>query len=63
MRVPDNEDIRAAMEARHEMRLAQRIKCERCKEPKQNEDYYSINGEVLCKRCMDNEYRIVEVDW
>lgn len=31
-------------------------KCERCGKPIQDETYFYIDGEILCEKCMTDEY-------
>lgn len=31
--------------------------CVECGEPVQDECYYEINGEVVCRECLDNNYK------
>lgn len=40
-----------------ERRLLSLPKCEACKERIQDEDYYDVDGEILCERCMKRKYR------
>lgn len=40
--------------ARYHARLS---KCEKCKATIEDEDYYEIEGEILCEDCMKEKYR------
>lgn len=54
-------DDPAADFARHdrgkERQLAKLPVCEDCGEPIQDEDYYDVDGEILCEECMKRKYR------
>lgn len=41
-------------QAEHEARLPV---CDECKERIHEEDYYDIDGEILCEECMKRRYR------
>lgn len=62
MRMPDNEEIRAAHEARLERKLAERPVCEYCDKPIQDDGYYYINGVYVCERCLDLHFK-VDATW
>lgn len=43
---------------RQQERQAERLpKCEECGERIQDEDYYDVEGEILCEECMKRKYR------
>lgn len=44
---------------RQEEQLQDLPKCDRCGEPIQDEFLYEIDGETLCKECMEELYRKV----
>ena len=54
-------DDPAADFARHdreqELQLAERPKCDICGEPIQDDHYYQINGDNVCPRCLNDEFR------
>ena len=44
-------------ERERERRLLSFPICERCRERIQDEDYYDVDGEILCEECMKRKYR------
>ena len=44
-------------ERERERRLLQLPVCEECGERIQDEDYYDVDGEILCEKCMRRKYR------
>lgn len=44
-------------ERERERRLLMLPVCEKCHERIQDEDYYDVDGEILCKECMKQKYR------
>ena len=50
----DDFDRLDAEQARYEARLP---KCEKCKQAIWDDDYYDIEGEILCEDCMKKKYR------
>lgn len=46
--------------ARHDMELARREArlpvCEKCKKRIQDENYFDIGGEILCRGCVEDRY-------
>lgn len=58
MNVPDNYDQFTANEARKEKWLSERLVCERCKHPIQEDSHYEIDSRILCKECVDWLYKI-----
>ena len=49
-----------AMMADREAKLPQ---CEKCGEPINDDEYFEINSEILCEKCMRNEYARSTEDW
>ena len=50
----DDFDRLDRQQAEYEARLPV---CEDCKQPIHDEDYYEIDGEILCEECMKSRYR------
>lgn len=46
--------------ARQEARLPV---CDDCDKPIHGDDYYEIDGEILCEECMKDRYRRSVADW
>lgn len=44
-------------ERERERQLLQLPVCEECGERIQDEDYYDVDGEILCEKCMRRKYR------
>ena len=44
-------------ERERERRLEMLPICEKCHERIQDEDYYDVDGEILCEGCMKRKYR------
>ena len=59
MRIPDNYDMYEHREIDLERRLARLPICEgyKCGKRIQDEDYYDVDGEILCEECMKRKYR------
>lgn len=57
MPIPDNYDQFLAEEARKDKWLSQRLVCERCKHPIQDDSHYEIDCQILCKDCVDWLYK------
>lgn len=59
MRIPDNYDMYEHREIEQERRLARLPICEgyKCGKRIQDEDYYDVDGEILCEECMKRKYR------
>ena len=53
----DNYKLWEYSERERERRLAMLPTCEKCKESIQDEDYYDVDGEILCEACMKRKYR------
>lgn len=47
----------ARWETEQERRLAKLPVCEYCGEPVQDDHYFLINDEVLCRECLHSQYR------
>ena len=44
-------------ERERERRLEMLPTCEKCRERIQDDDYYDVDGEILCEACMKRKYR------
>jgi formylmethanofuran dehydrogenase subunit E len=55
--VIDNYKAWEYAERERERRLARLPVCEDCHERIQDEDYYDVDGELLCENCMKKRYR------
>ena len=53
----DNYNVWEYAERERERRLAMLPTCEKCNESIQDEDYYDVDGEILCEACMKRKYR------
>ena len=53
----DNYKVWECAERERERRLLQLPVCERCHQRIQDEDYYDVDGEILCEECMKKKYR------
>lgn len=53
MRVLDNHDLFLEHQSREDDRIARLPVCDWCKEPIQDEQFYKVDGEYICKHCMD----------
>ena len=38
-------------------RLEQLPECDHCHKPIQDEHYFDINGDVICEKCLNNNFR------
>lgn len=57
MNIPDNYDRWAAHEAKQEAWLSERLVCEYCGRPIQEDYFYEINGDILCEKCLNRNFR------
>ena len=57
MNIPDNYDRWAAHEAEQEAWLSERLVCEYCGRPIQEDYFYEINGDILCEKCLNRNFR------
>lgn len=57
MNVPDVYDLWEAHEAEQEKALAERLVCDYCRHPIQDDHHYEINGDILCEGCMNDHFR------
>lgn len=52
---------------RHDMAMAQREarlpQCEKCGKPINDDFFYEIDNEILCEKCMHDEYSRSTEDW
>lgn len=53
----DNYKVWEHGEREREMRLLTLPVCENCHKRIQDEDYYDVDGEILCEECMKRKYR------
>lgn len=53
----DNYKVWEYGERERERRLLMLPKCDRCREHIQDDDYYDVDGEILCESCMKKKYR------
>ena len=53
----DNYRVWEYAERERERRLEMLPTCEKCHERIQDEDYYDVDGEILCEACMKRKYR------
>lgn len=53
----DNYSLWAKRDAELEDALSSLPMCVHCEEHIQDDYYYEIDGEVLCERCMNEQYR------
>lgn len=57
MNVPDVYDQWKAHEQKQERRLSQFPECDYCHKPILDEHYFEINGDVMCEKCLNNNFR------
>lgn len=57
MYLPDYNDLHREHEARQQRELDRLPKCEYCGKPITNEHLYNINGDVICKECLNDNFR------
>lgn len=57
MNVPDMYDQFLAHEARQDKWLSERIVCEYCWQPIQEDYFFEINGDMLCEKCLNRNFR------
>ena len=53
----DNYKVWEYSERERERRLEMLPTCEKCHERIQDEDYYDVDGEILCEACMKRKYK------
>lgn len=58
MYIPDNYDAWSRYQDQQEQELAKRQRCSECDEPITDDYCYNINGEHICKSCMDSYYMV-----
>ena len=58
MSIPDIYDLWKAHDIEQERRLARRPMCSNCDNRIQDEDAYLINGEFICPKCLDRDFKI-----
>ena len=56
MNIPDNYDLWEAHQAKQDKWLSERLVCEYCGQPIQEDFYYEINDEVVCEKCLDRHF-------
>lgn len=57
MPIPDNYDQFLANESIKDKWLSERLVCEECEHPIQEDSHYEIDCKILCKRCVDKLYK------
>lgn len=57
MNIPDAYDQWKAHDRKQAKYLAQLPVCEICCEPIQDEHYFEINGDVMCEKCLNRNFR------
>ena len=57
MNIPDNYSQWEQHEAAQEKALAERIHCDYCGNPIQDDHHYEINGDILCEKCLNDHFR------
>ena len=60
MYIPDNYDLFARHDAEQEAKLQTLPECSECGEKIQDEHCFEINGEYICKRCMEGHKKHIE---
>ena len=63
MRRPDNYSQWEANERRLERELARRPVCSFCEEHIQEDQFYCVNGEYICKHCMETQFLVYTEDY
>lgn len=56
MNIPDNYDLWEQHEREQERLLERLPVCRRCNERIQDDEYYYIEGVILCEDCMKDKY-------
>lgn len=59
----DNYSLWERNEARLERELERRPVCSYCDEPIQEDQFYNINSEYICIRCMENHFKVNTEDY
>ena len=57
MNIPDNYDLWKQHDREQEQLLERLPVCRKCKERIQDDEYYYIDGVILCEDCMKDKYR------
>lgn len=57
MNIPDNYDLWEAHQAKQDKWLSERLVCEYCGQPIQEDFYYEINSEIICEECLNRHFR------
>ena len=57
MSIPDNYDMWVQHEREKEKALENRYHCDYCHKPIQEDYHYEINGDCICKKCLDWHFR------
>ena len=55
--MPDNYSMWQAYDRAHEQARKQLPVCDRCREPIDDDNYFDIDGEILCYYCLIEKYR------
>lgn len=53
----DNYDLWVQHDRRQQKQLERLPVCAYCDEPIQDDFYYEIEGEIICKHCLDENFR------
>lgn len=56
MYVPDNYDQWKHHDQQQQQKLAERPVCDYCDNPIQDDLYFEINGDKICKHCMETYF-------
>lgn len=63
MNIPDNYDLWEAQDIEQARREARLPVCDKCGKRIQDDFYWEIDGEILCERCMNDQYRYYTEDY
>lgn len=63
MNIPDAYDLWEAQDIENERRLARRPKCSVCDNRIQDEEAYLINGDFVCEKCLERDFKIWVEDY
>lgn len=57
MNIPDNYDLWVQHQAKQDKWLSERLVCDYCGQPIQDDFYFEINGDFVCETCLDRFFR------
>jgi formylmethanofuran dehydrogenase subunit E len=63
MSIPDNYDQWESHERDQEQWFQNRLVCEDCHKPIQDDFHFEVEGDILCEDCMNHRYRKEDVDY